>query len=141
MSDSSSGPNRPLVRPLRGTGSLCTVAAPKTVIPELELARIRRYCQERVPSRLRDQIRIELDVSDRSVTILECRPPWTPEIGADWTRFPIARLRHVQAHGVWVLYWRDRNLRWHRYDRIGPSAHVDPLLTEIEADPTSIFWG
>jgi hypothetical protein len=117
------------------------VAAPKTVIPELELARIRRYCQERVPSRLRDQIRIELDVSDRSVTILECRPPWTPEIGADWTRFPIARLRHVQAHGVWVLYWRDRNLRWHRYDRIGPSAHVDPLLTEIEADPTSIFWG
>ena len=76
-----------------------------------------------------------------SVTILECRPPWTPEIGPQWTRFPIARLRHVQAHGVWMLYWRDRNLRWHRYDRIGPSPQVDPLLAEIEADPTSIFWG
>jgi hypothetical protein len=59
----------------------------------------------------------------------------------DWTRFPIARLRHVAGHGVWMLYRRDRDLRWHRYDRIGPSPHVDPLLAEIEADPTSIFWG
>lgn len=40
-----------------------------------------------------------------------------------------------------MLYWRDRNLRWHQYDRIGPSPYVDPLLAEIEADPTSIFWG
>jgi Protein of unknown function (DUF3024) len=54
---------------------------------------------------------------------------------------PDAQLRHVKSHGVWMLYWRDRNLRWHRYDRIGPSPHVDPLLAEIEADPTSIFWG
>jgi len=46
-----------------------------------------------------------------------------------------------KSHGVWMLYWRDRNLRWHRYDRIGPSPHIDPLLAEIEADPTSIFWG
>ena len=54
---------------------------------------------------------------------------------------PIARLRHVAALGVWTLDWRDRNLRWHRYERISPSPHVDPLLAEIEADPTSIFWG
>jgi len=40
-----------------------------------------------------------------------------------------------------MLYWRDRNLRWHRYDRLAPSPHVEPLLAEIEADPTSIFWG
>jgi hypothetical protein len=117
------------------------VATPKNVLPELELVRIRHYCQSRVPARLRDQIRIEIDVSGRLVTILECRPPWTLELGPEWTRFPIARLRHVQADGVWILYWRDSNLRWHRYDRIGSSAHVDPLLAEIEADPTSIFWG
>ena len=142
MSDSSSGPNEPLLRLRRGLGSLLgTVATPKTVLPDLDLARIRRYCEGRVPTRLRDQIRIELDVRGRSVTILECRPPWTPEIGPDWTRFPIARLRHVAGHGVWMLYWRDRDLHWHLYDRIGPSPHVDPLLAEIEADPTSIFWG
>lgn len=144
MSGSSSEPNEPLLRPRRRLGSLlCIVAAPKTVLPDLDLdlARIRRYCEGRVPTRLRDQIRIELDVRGRSVTIMECRAPWTPEIGPEWTRFPIARLRHVQADDVWMLDWRDRNLRWHVYDRIGPSTHVDPLLAEIEADPTSIFWG
>ena len=68
-------------------------------------------------------------------------PPWTPAIGPKWTRFPIARLRYVAARGVWMLDWRDRSLRWHRYDRIDPSPHVDPLLAEIQADPTAIFWG
>jgi Protein of unknown function (DUF3024) len=117
------------------------VATPKTVLPDLDLARIRRYCEARVPARLRDQIRIELEERGLSVTIVECRAPWTPAIGPDWTRFPIVRLRYVPAHGVWMLYWRDSNLRWHRYDRVGPSPNVDPLLAEIEADPTMIFWG
>jgi hypothetical protein len=114
---------------------------PRTVLPELDLARIRHYCDGRVPTHLRDQVRIEVDVRGRSVTILECRPPWTPAIGPDWTRSPVARLRHLQARGVWMLDWRDRDRRWHRYDRIGPSPHVDSLLAEIEADPTGIFWG
>jgi Protein of unknown function (DUF3024) len=142
VSGSSSGPNELLLRPRRSLGSLVrTVATPKTALPDLDLARIRRCCEGRVPTRLRDQIRIELDVNGRSVTIVECRAPWTPEIGPDWTRFPIARLRHVAARGVWMLDWRDRNLHWHRYDRIDPSPHLDPLLTEIQADPTAIFWG
>ncbi len=117
------------------------MAAPLNVLPELDLARIRLYCQGRVPARLSDKIRIEVDVAGRSVTIVECRPPWTADLGPEWTRFPIARLRHVKAQGWWVLYWRDSNLRWHLYDLIDPSPHVDQLLAEIEADPTGIFWG
>jgi hypothetical protein len=99
------------------------VATPKTVLPELDLARIQRFYDARVPARLRGQIRIELEVHGRSVTILECRPPWTPAIGPEWTRLPIARLRHVAAHGVWMLDSSDRNGRWHRYDGIDPAPH------------------
>lgn len=87
--------SRPWRRPPRKLDSLCTVATPTTVLPELDLARIQRYCDGRVPTRLRDQIRIELEVRGRAVTILECRAPWTPAIGPQWMRFPIARLRHV----------------------------------------------
>lgn len=39
------------------------------------------------------------------------------------------------------LYWRDRNLKFHRYDLIEPTANVTELLTEIDRDPTGIFWG
>ena len=62
-------------------------------------------------------------------------------MGSQWTRFPIARLRYTKATGLWSLWWRDRNLRFHAYDRVAPSATVEDLPTEIDRDPTAIFWG
>ena len=84
---------------------------------------------------------MEVVVRGTSVTIVECRPPWRADLGPDWSRIPIAQLRYDPTRIAWALYWRDRNLRWHRYDRIAPVSHVDPLLAEIDADPTAIFWG
>lgn len=89
----------------------------------------------------REQIRLELDVTDRTVTILECRPPWRPDYGPEWTRFPIARLRYTTLRNEWALYWRDRNLKFHEYDLADPSAEVQDLLDEVDRDPTGIFWG
>jgi hypothetical protein len=54
---------------------------------------------------------------------------------------PIARLRYTKASKTWTLYWRDRNSRFHRYDRIEPSANVGALIDEIDYDPTGIFCG
>ena len=110
-------------------------------MPDLDLARIRRYCEGRIPAHIAHLVRLEVAIKGWSVTILERRPPWSPDVGPDWTRFPIARLRFTVSRGVWTLYWRDRNLAFHRYTRVSPSADVAVLLAEIEADPTSIFWG
>ena len=111
------------------------------LVPELDLARIRRYCAARVPARVAHLYRIEVEVKGRAVTILESRPPWSPDIGSEWTRFPVARLRFVAAQGEWVLYWRDRRQRWHEYRDIEANPDVGMLLAEIETDPTGIFWG
>lgn len=110
-------------------------------LPDLDLARVQRWCAQRVPERARHQVRVECDVAPRHLTIVECRAPWREDYGTDWTRFPIARLRYTKTGTTWELYWRDRNLRFHVYDRIGPSASIDELLTEIDSDPTGIFWG
>lgn len=56
-------------------------------------------------------------------------------------RSPIARLRYTKSAQSWTLYWRDRNLRFHRYDQLAPAKHVSVLLDEIARDPTGIFWG
>ncbi|MGI8794346.1 MAG: DUF3024 domain-containing protein [Acidimicrobiales bacterium] len=93
------------------------------------------------PERAADQLRYELDVDARSVTILECRPPWREDFGPEWTRFPVARLRYTKARQEWTLYWRDRNLKFHRYDVVDPNPAVEALLAEVDADPTGIFWG
>jgi hypothetical protein len=80
-------------------------------------------------------------VAPRYLTIVECRPPWREDMGTEWTRFPIARLRYSKGSRCWALCWRDRNLRFRVYDRVAPSAGVEELLQEIGRDPTAIFWG
>ena len=110
-------------------------------LPELDLARVRRWCQQRAPDHVRSQLKVEYDLAPRHLTIVECRPPRREDPGAEWTRFPVARLRYTKAARQWSLYWCDRHLRFHRYDRITPSAQIDDLLREIDRDPTAIFWG
>jgi hypothetical protein len=110
-------------------------------LPEIDVARVEKWCRARVPKRVRDQVRVEADVADRHVTVVECRPPWRADMGTEWTRFPIARLRYVKATRQWSLYWRDRNLRFHEYDRVPPTDNVEELLAEVDRDPMAIFWG
>ncbi|WP_443710968.1 DUF3024 domain-containing protein [Rhodococcus qingshengii] len=79
-----------------------------TGLPELDVARVVKYCASRVPDRLCHEIRVEGDIAPRHLTICECQPPWREDLGPEWTRFPIARLHFTKKTGLWSLYWRDR---------------------------------
>ena len=57
-------------------------------LPETDLHRIRPWARKRVPTHLWDELKVEADVSDRHVDIVEVRPPWDG-VG-EHTRFPIA---------------------------------------------------
>jgi hypothetical protein len=50
-------------------------------LPELDVARVRRWCELRVPEHVRHQIKVECDVGPRHLTIVECRPPWRKDMG------------------------------------------------------------
>ena len=39
------------------------------------------------------------------------------------------------------IYWRDRNLKFHQYDRKRPTKHVQALLDVIADSGDPIFWG
>lgn len=107
--------------------------------PDIDVAKIRRYCRSRVPAHLRDQARVEAGVRGASVTIFDCRPAWQPNL-TEWSKVRVAQLRYNATSHHWSLYWADRNGRWHRYDDLPPSA-IDLVLREIEQDVTGIFWG
>jgi len=94
-----------------------------------------------VPEHARGQIRLECETSPRHLTVVECRAPWRDDRGPDWTRYPVARLHYTQGTGEWSLYWRDRGLKFHRYERTEPTADLQSLLDEIERDPHHTFWG
>jgi hypothetical protein len=51
------------------------------------------------------------------------------------------RLRYTRAAKRWLLYWRDRNLRFPRCDQLLPLPRVVDLLQEVDRDPIAIFWG
>ena len=108
-------------------------------LPETDLHRIRLWARERVPERLWDELKVEADVFDRHVDIVEVRPPWDG-VG-EHTRFPIARLRYTKATGLWAIYWRDRNLDYHEYKRKRPTKNVQVLLDHIGTGGDPIFWG
>ena len=110
-------------------------------LPELDVARVQRWCAVQVPEHVRDEVRVECDVAPGHLTICECRPPWREDFGPDWTRFPIARLRYTKSTGLWTLYWRDRNQKYHRYEPLDPSPQVQDLLDYLHDRADPIFWG
>jgi hypothetical protein len=111
-----------------------------TGIPDLDLRKIRKYAAKVVPLDFQDQIRMEVDVRGKTVTIVECRPPWREDFGPEWTRQGVARMKFDTANNEWALYWSDRNSRWHIFDLLPPGS-IDEVLEEIERDQTNIFWG
>lgn len=111
------------------------------MLPGLDVAVARHYCEQRVPPHVVDQVRVELLVSRGAITMVERRPPWREGVGPEWSSRGVARMRYTAKHVLWVLYWKDRNDRWHRYKLIEPAADIRTLLDEIDRDPTGIFWG
>lgn len=108
-------------------------------LPDLDIERVQRWCDQQVPQHLWDQVKVEADLAPTHVTIVEVRPPWRGD--GDPTRFPIARLRWNRARHEWSLYWRDRNLKFHVYDRVDPTPQVQNLLDYLDSHEDAIFWG
>jgi len=116
------------------------VAIPESV-KAAALEQVEAFCQSGVPAAARDEVRLEYRVRGNAITIVERRPPWHPGLGPEWTSMKIAQLRYDPDPDAWLLYCCDRNERWFPYFDTDPSSDVAPLLAEIDADPTGIFWG
>jgi len=114
------------------------------MVPELDLARVQKWVDDQnadMPPHVREVVRIEIDVSDRAITIFECRPLWHDQVDAEWSRQEVARMRYTKVQRVWTLYWPDRNSKFHYYEHLKPTPHIDRLIAAVDIDETCIFWG
>jgi len=57
------------------------------------------------------------------------------------TRSATAICSLFEAFGLWTLYWRNRNLKYHRYQPLDPSPRVQDLLDYLDKHADPIFWG
>lgn len=97
------------------------------------------YCEKRVPSHVRDKVQMSFRIEGNIVTLFEKRVYFQDH--SRWIEHPVARFRYVKVRNKWELYWLDRNSRWHLYDNVRPNRSIEPLLAEVDKDPTGIFWG
>ena len=109
------------------------------VLPELDVEKVKRFCRQRVPDSLADEVRLEVSTRGKNVSIHERRPPWRGGPG-EWTSMPIAQLRY-EGDGTWTLYFGDRYGKWTMYFDLDPKQPVDVIIHELEEDPTCVFWG
>ncbi len=75
-------------------------------VPELALAKIERFCRQRVPPEALHQVRLEVEADRNTITIVERRAPWRPDYGPEWSHFPIARIRYTTKTGLCGNRWR-----------------------------------
>lgn len=125
-----------------GTGR-GSAGAPARVpgLPDLDVARVARWCAARVPERARHEVRVECQRAAGQLTIVERRAPWSTDSTPAWTSTPIALLRYDQTVRTWTLLYADRNGRFRSYPNVPGSSQVEVLLSEIGDDPTGVFWG
>lgn len=98
-----------------------------------------KFCEDRVPAQVRNQVRLSHSFRGDTVTLVEDRVVWND--ATKWTHSPVAQFRFNEKKLSWSLYCRDRNQKWHAYQNIEPSNSFDKLLKEVDKDPTGIFWG
>jgi Protein of unknown function (DUF3024) len=112
---------------------------PAVVLPEIDIEKIRRFCRERIPESAADEVRLEVEVKGKRVSINERRPPWTGAPG-EWTSMKIAQVRY-DGDGLWTLYFGDRYDKWTMYFDLDPRQRIDVIIEELTDDPTCVFWG
>lgn len=110
------------------------------LIKALVEKKVGEFCKKRVPTHVLDKVNLSYKIRGNSVTIFENRAPWRPDM-KEWTSMAIAKIKFDEKTAKWTLYCADRNNKWHEYYDIEPTKDIDKILTEIDEDPTGIFWG
>jgi hypothetical protein len=102
-------------------------------------AKLKEYCERRIPIHARSSVRLTYNIRGNSVTLNEERPLFTDP--SKWVATAVAQFRFNPHTSEWTLYCADRNSRWHDYTESDPDPKIEALLKAVDEDVTGIFWG
>jgi hypothetical protein len=111
----------------------------RSLLSELSVAKVKRFCDQKIPERVRDQLVWKVETRGRSITIFEHPPPWREDFGPEWSKRSIAQFRYDPEMMTWSLWWSDRNGKWLKVPDAPPAGDVDPLLRIVDENRTGAF--
>ena len=93
----------------------------------------------RPPPHIRSQLDFGFRVTGQSVELFEVRPRWNkPGIKHESS---FAKATFVRAQGMWKVYWKRADLKWHGYEPVPEVSDIEKFLTVVKEDEYSCFFG
>lgn len=95
--------------------------------------------KRRPPPHIRPELDIGYRIAGQSVELFEIRPRWDePSEKLEQT---FAKATYVKATGLWKVYWRRADLKWHRYDPMPAVGSLERFLEHVNEDKHACFFG
>lgn len=97
------------------------------------------FCENRVPERVRDQLKNGYRVENQSIFLFESRPRWDDP--KEWLDLDFAKITYVKIRGIWKLYWKRASGKWKSYEPHSESRKIEDLIGTIDEDLYGCFFG
>jgi len=121
------------------------ISIPAMAFTDIEIAEHLRVLEDsfwsrrRPPLHLRDRIREGQRFSEQAIELFFVRPAFNRP--GEHTEESIAKVEFVRSHGVWRIFWKRADGRWHAYQHRPEAKSLVDALREIDADSLHCFFG
>lgn len=110
---------------------------------EFEIKRIdkivRTFCENRVPERFRDQVKVGFRIEGQNIFLFENRPRWDEP--SEWLALDFAKITYVKSRRIWKLYWKRASGKWDQYKPHFVANDIGKLIKTIDEDRYGCFFG
>ena len=97
------------------------------------------WSRRRPPLHLRDQVREGQRFTDQSIELFIVRPAFNRP--GEQIEEPIAKVLQVRSQGVWRIFWKRADGKWHRYKPCAEVPSLTDALRVIDEDANACFFG
>lgn len=97
------------------------------------------WARRRPALHLRDKIREGQRIKGQTIELFFVRPLFDKP--GQQVEEPIAKLQFVRSRGVWRIFWKRADLRWHGYQPHPETDSLASALRIIDKDAHQCFFG
>jgi hypothetical protein len=97
------------------------------------------WSRRRPPLHLRDKVREGQRFTDQAIELFIVRPAFNRP--GEHIEESIAKVRQVRSQGVWRIFWKRADGKWHRYQPCPETDSLAGALRVIDKDANACFFG
>jgi len=97
------------------------------------------WSRHRPPLHVREQMRDGQRFTDQAIELFFVRPAYNPP--SQHSEESIAKVQFVRTQGVWRIFWKRADGKWHGYQPCPKAPTLAAALRVINEDAHACFFG